>query len=139
MALVEPLMHFSMSRKSTKHNWKQWEAQWLKKERLQRGTCRSSIYLPYDLYDRVRGEGYSYLLNRLLTEWLEKQWTLSLLNPNNRYRWLTTHQGVPKGTNLITPRLWPHVKEKLDIVSVATGFERSELVTMALMGVNGIW
>lgn len=134
LALVEPLMHFSMSRKSTENKWKQWKVQWLEKDKLKRGTFRTSIYLPYDLYETIRGEGYSYLLNCLLTEWLNEQWNLNLLKPGNRYGWLTNHQGVPKGTYLITPRFWPDVKGKLDILSMATGFDRSELVIMALIG-----
>jgi len=134
LALVEPLMHFSMSRKSIENKWKHWKVQWLQKGKLNRETCRTSIYLPYDLYETIKGEGYSDLLNRLLTEWLNKQWTLYCLDPGKRYSWLTNYQGVPKGTYLITPRFRLDVKEKLDILSMATGFEKSELVVIALIG-----
>jgi hypothetical protein len=132
-ALVEPLMHSSMFRKSMVRKWEQWEAQWVEKERLQYRTCRTSIYLPYDLYETIRGEGYSHLVNQLLSEWLEKQWVKNLLDPCERYSWLIKYEGVPKGTYLLTPRFRPDVKRKLDILSMATGFERSELVIMALM------
>jgi hypothetical protein len=64
---------------------------------------------------------------------LEKQWVKNLLDPCERYSWLIKYEGVPKGTYLLTPRFRPDVKRKLDILSMATGFERSELVIMALM------
>lgn len=132
-ALVEPLLHSSMRRKTIADKWNQWAEQWTANEKFQRRTCRTSIYLPYELYETIRGEGYSCLLNRLLSEWLEKQWTEILRAPIRRYHWLVKHEGIPKGNYLLTPRFRPDVKGKLDLLSTATGFERSELVTIALM------
>lgn len=132
-ALVEPLVHYSMRRKTIAGKWKQWNAQWTENDWLQHGTCRTSIYLPYELYEIIRGEGYSHFLNQLLNAWLEKQWKEILPEPGNRYNWLIKYEGISKGSYMITPRFRPDIKGKLDLLSIATGFERSELVTMALM------
>ncbi len=131
-ALVEPLMHPSMVRKSTRNKWKEWKARWLQHQRLQDGTCRTSIYLPYDLYDALRGKGYSQFLNCLLSEWMDKQWAENVVEPSKRYRWLLKHDDIPKGYHLLTPRFRADVKARLDILSDATGLERSELVVLAL-------
>lgn len=112
--------------------WRLWLIQWQGLTRIRQGTCRTSIYLPYDLYDRLRGEGYSSLLNNLLNEWMGKQWVENVCDPARRYRWLLKQQGIPRGTYLLTPRFRPDVKGRLDLLSMATGFERSELVIMAL-------
>ncbi|MGB9803642.1 endonuclease [Desulfofundulus sp.] len=131
-ALVEPLMHASMFRKSMAEQWRQWAIQWQELAGIHRGTCRTSIYLPYDLYDRLRGEGYSSLLNNLLSEWMDKQWVENVCDTARRYRWLLKHEKIPKGKYLLTPRFRPDVKGRLDLLSMATGFERSELVIIAL-------
>ncbi len=131
-ALVEPHMHVSMSRKSIKTKWNQWRTQWQVLKRSQKGTCRTSIYLPYNLYETMRGEGYSNFLNNLLNDWMNIQWKEKLLDPGKRYCWLINREGVQKGTYLLTPRFRPDIKGRLDLLSIATGFERSKLVTMAL-------
>ncbi|WP_018084829.1 hypothetical protein [Desulfurispora thermophila] len=133
-ALVEPLVHPSMGRKTIVDKWQLWAVQWAECKVPDRGICRTSIYLPYELYEVMRGSGYSSLLNRLLGEWLEKQWAVICSDSAQRYRWLVEHTGVARGEYMITPRFWPDVKTKLDLLSLATGFERSELVTIALMG-----
>ena len=51
------------------------------------------------------------------------------------YNWIVNHQPVSKGTYPITPRFNSSIKEKLDIVSHVTGFERSELVIIALQNI----
>lgn len=133
-ALVEPLVHPSMGRKTIVDKWQLWAVQWAECKVSDRGICRTSIYLPYELYELMRGPGYSSLLNRLLGEWLEKQWAVISSDPAQRYCWLVKHTDVARGEYMITPRFGPDVKTKLDLLSLATGFERSELVTMALMG-----
>lgn len=131
-ALVEPFVHPSMSRKSMTKAWKEWKFRWGKTRNNQVGVCRTSIYLPNELYHRIRGEGYSHLLNGLLNEWLDKQWFDSILEPEKRYNWIINHENIKRGPNLLTPRFRPDVKGKLNILSEATGFDCSELVTMAL-------
>ncbi|MFU0800358.1 MAG: Endonuclease [Xylanivirga thermophila] len=132
-ALVEPFIHSSMERKSLTQEWKQWILKWRQIEERQAPIFRTSIYLPYDLYNQMQGVGYSQKLNELLTTWLEVQWVDYLINPAKRYKWILAHENTEKGIFLLTPRFQPHVKEKLDLMSLATGFTRSELVIMALM------
>ncbi|OIQ60532.1 endonuclease [Neomoorella thermoacetica] len=132
-ALVEPLMHDSMAKKSIVDKWKSWKARWEESRALQGKPHRTSIYLPYYLYDKLRGLRYSDAINRLMDAWMDKQWHQYLLEPDKRYHWLRDGEAfIEKGAHLLTPSFRADVKIRLDILSDATGFERSELVMMAL-------
>jgi len=56
-----------------------------------------------------------------------------LANPVKIYDWVLAHEHLEKGRFLLTPRFKPHVKSKLDMISIMTGFELSELVVIAIM------
>ncbi|MBZ4686926.1 MAG: endonuclease [Clostridiales bacterium] len=131
-ALVEPYIHKSMKRKSINNRWQHWEKEWREVSHSKKGICRTSIYLPDQFYHSLKGKEYSNILNNLLDKWLDKEWNENLLNPDKRYLWLLNHDGVQKGSNLLTPRFERDIKKRLDIIAEVTGFERSELVIMAL-------
>ena len=131
-ALIEPYIHSSMARKSMRNKWEQWQVKWEEYKNIGKGTCRTSIYLPYKIYDMIRGEGYSSLLNNYLEEWMDTLWGNHFSNSHKRYQWIAKHDGIDKGTYLLTPRFFQKVKKKLDLLSEASGLERSELVTLAL-------
>lgn len=133
-ALVEPHIHPSMDRKSMRTEWEKWTNKWQQIGKEHESIVRTSIYLPNELYNVMKGQGYSLRLNQLLDQWLEIQWTHHIIKPDKRYKWILDHENIQKGRFLITPRLKPHIKKKLDLMSIATGFEISELVIIALAG-----
>ena len=129
-ALVEPYIHPSMKRKSMAHKWKEWILEW-QQIKEEAGVICTSIYLPERIYNKIRGQGYSFKLNKLLNNWLDTQWYEYIIQPTKRYKWILEHENIVKGKFLICPRFKPHIRKKLDILSVATGFEISELVVIA--------
>lgn len=131
LSLVEPFIHLSMKRKSIQDKLEKWILEWSQSESRE-DVIRTSIYLPYDLYYQMRGQGYSQKLNELLPSWLDTQWNQHLIAPDRRYKWILDHEEPGKERFLLTPRFHYHVKRKLDLISLLTGFERSELVSMAL-------
>ncbi len=130
-ALVEPHIHPSMERKSMASEWSKWLSEW-QEIKEESGVICTSIYLPERIYNMIRGQGYSYKLNRLLDNWLDTQWYKYIIYPAKSYKWILDHENIEKGSFLITPRFKPHIRKKLDIMSMATGFEISELVIIAL-------
>lgn len=134
-SLIEPFIHLSMERKSMMKNFKSWKYEWERKEE-KKTIFRTSLYLPYDLYIKIRGQGYSKSLNVLLGKWLERQWKQYLIDPSKIYEWIVFHENIRKGKCLLTPRFKSDIKRKLDLLSMITGFERSEIVTMALIEKN---
>lgn len=132
LALVEPFIHPSMERKSMTEIWRDWQKGWPLCKVEQCGVMRTSIYLPYGLFQCIGVQNYSPMLNNLLDEWLDKQWYENIIEPNKRYNWLLSHENTEKGSYLLTPRFRPGVRKRLDLLTKATGFEMSELVSMAL-------
>ena len=130
-SLVERYIHPSMERKSMVKIIEKLRLKWQQKEKTD--VVRTSIYLPYYLYDQLCGDGYSEILNRILSPWLEALWKEFISNPAKMYEWILTHESFEKGKFLLTPRFKPDVKNKLDTMSILTGFEISELVVIALM------
>jgi len=131
-ALVEPWLHHSMERKSIKEKWLGWQTSWYE-NKDKKDICRTTIYLSFEIYELVKREGYSELLNTKLDNWLDEIWK-EIQNFANLYQWINENKNIPNIRNYkITPRLRQHIKHRLDILSMATGFEKSELVTLALM------
>lgn len=132
-ALVEPYLHPSMSRKSTASQWKHWQDLWQQNSLPLPGVSRTTIYVHQDVHNAVHGNGFSEKLNRILEQWLPHTWQLHILDPNCRYRWLTSLAKIPSGRCPLGPRLRPNIKNRLDIMAHATGLTRSELITLALI------
>lgn len=130
-SLVEKYIHPAMKRKSISRVLQTLNS--ISHPEVKRKVFRTSVYLPYELYYQLSGEGYSRKLNEILSYWLDIQMKEFLANPVKIYNWVLAHEHLEKGRFLLTPRFKPHVKSKLDMISIMTGFELSELVVIAIM------
>lgn len=114
-AITENYIHSSMIRKSIKHKWEKWNKDWHKEYNIESVCFRTSVYLTYKLYDKIRGIGYTKLINDILSKWIDDIWDNYMLIPQKRYLWLIKNENVEKGKFLITPRFKPDIKAKLEI------------------------